>query len=220
MTNHKIIAQPWQINAAAKGALGAIILPFGQYCEDQRSIIEDCRSGKACRDGDGNWIFWCPGNNAELEYLTLKNYPMGSGKGFRIPFKEGDRIYLAEKWVQVYQNSYPDYIDWAREVYVSKDLYLASGGSEDDDDLEECWQPAKTMPPEAAQYWFEVTEVKVTQAKYLNYFAIGKTGFYTSYPDATYPSEEFKNTWDKAYPEHSWSGNLWVIVLEVRAVNQ
>jgi hypothetical protein len=135
------------------------------------------------------------------------------------PFYKCDRIYLAEKWVQVYQNSYPDYIDWAREVYVSKDLYLASGGSEDDDDLEEGWHHAEEMPPEVAQYWFEVTGVNVTQAKYLDYFTIGKTGFYCSYPDATYPSEEFKNAWDKAHPEHLWSGNLGVIVLGVRAIN-
>jgi hypothetical protein len=82
------------------------------------------------------------------------------------------------------------------------------------------WQPAETMPEEAAQYWFEVTEAKVTQAKYLDYFTIGKTGFYCSYPDATYPSEEFKNAWDKAHPEYLWSGALCVTVLEVRTVNQ
>jgi hypothetical protein len=117
-----------------------------------------------------------------------------------IKWQTGDRLYLAEEWAK------------ENQLYISR--------SEDPNDDELCFGDAEEMPPEAAQYWFEVTEVKVTQAKYLDYFTIGKTGFYRSHPDATYPSEEFKNDWDKAHPEHLWGGNLWVIVLEVRTVNQ
>jgi hypothetical protein len=162
MTNHKIIAQPWQLKAAAEGELKAIILP----------LPEGCVSG------------------------SPEDWPI---KSMKCEFNESYRIYLAE--------------DWAKEdqLYISR--------SEDPNDDELWFGDAEEMPPEAAQYWFEVTGVNVTQAKYLDYFTIGKTGFYCSYPESTYPSEEFKNAWDKAHPEHLWSGANWVIVLEVRIVN-
>jgi hypothetical protein len=133
-------------------------------------------------------------------------------KSMKCGFNESYRIYLAEEWAEC-----RDFFDGSIHGYETKSQIDAIDPNE--------WQfaicqPAEEMPPEAAQYWFEITEVKVTQAKYLDYFTIGKTGFYCSYPDATYPSEEFKNDWDKAHPEHLWSGANWVIVMEVRTVNQ
>jgi hypothetical protein len=122
-------------------------------------------------------------------------------------FQLSDRIYLAEKWCKG---------DWG--AAFDDDIYFVESATPEAEHIG--WQPAETMPEEAAQYWFEITEVKATQAKYLDYFTIGKTGFYNSYPDATYPSEEFKNAWDKAHPEHLWSGANWVIAMEVRAISQ
>jgi hypothetical protein len=173
MTNHKIIAQPWQLKAAAEGTLGAIILP----------LPEGCVSG------------------------SPEDWPI---KSMKCGFNESYRIYLAEEWC-----NFPGRLSTGEPPYYElrsnyPPLVMPSEKEE--------WQPAETMPPKAAQHWFEVTEVKVTQAKYLDYFTIGKTGFYNSYPDATYPSEEFKNDWDKAHPEHLWGGNLWVIALKVKNI--
>lgn len=133
-------------------------------------------------------------------------------KSMKCGFNESYRVYLAEEWC-----NFPGRLSTGEPPYYElrsnyPPLVMPSEKEE--------WQPAETMPEEAAQYWFEITEVKATQAKYLDYFTIGKTGFYNSYPDATYPSEEFKNAWDKANPKHLWSGALWVIVIEVRNVNQ
>jgi hypothetical protein len=181
MKTHRVIAQPWQLNASADVGLGGIILPLVPEIEPHIDGINMIwRNKKATA-----WITKSPSEIAQCS---------------EFPYQNGDRIYLAE--------------DWAKEdqLYISR--------SEDPNDDELWFGDAEEMPPEAAQYWFEVTGVNVTQAKYLDYFTIGKTGFYCSYPESTYPSEEFKNAWDKAHPEHLWSGNLSVIVLGVRGINQ
>jgi hypothetical protein len=184
MTNHQIIAQPWQIKAAAEGTLGTIILPLVPEIEPHI---------------DGINMIWR--NKKVTAWIT--KWPSEIAQCSEFPYQNGDRLYLAEEWWENH-NSYYDYS--LKSMVFDPDMVI--------------WNPARTMPPEAAQYWFEITEVKATQAKYLDYFTIGKTGFYNSYPDATYPSEEFKNAWDKANPKHLWSGALWVIVIEVRNVNQ
>jgi hypothetical protein len=186
MKTHRVIAQPWQLNAAADVGLEVIILPLvPQPKKHQPKHAEAFWLWNGCKSD----IRWQDGETANDVRMLMA-----------LQYQPCDRLYLAEEWAKEDQ------------LYISR--------SEDPNDDELWFGDAEYMPPEAAQYWFEVTEVKVTQAKYLDYFTIGKTGFYNSYPESTYPSEEFKNDWDKAHPEHSWSGANWVIVLEVRIVNQ
>jgi hypothetical protein len=213
MTNHRITSQPWQLKAAAEGTLGTIILPFGQYCEDQRSIVEDCRSGKACRDGDGNWIFWCPGNNAELEYLTLKNYPMGSGKGFRIPFKEGDRIYLAEEWVKA---------PWGNDNgKITGYIYFTKSRVPEAEHIG--WQPAETMPEEAAQHWFELGDVRVVQMSAIDRHLCDRAALTDIPSDLPCGVEEWASIlmrWNAAHPDYFWDSDRWVIVLDLNIIGE
>jgi hypothetical protein len=194
MKTHRVIAQPWQLNAVQENRLSAVIKPLAEWS------LAHCVVQNIGQDG---WI--------ENSLKGEQSPHIDFAKDVHIEWQTGDRIYLAEEWAEC-----RDFFDGSIHGYETKSQIDAIDPNE--------WQfaicqPAEEMPPEAAQYWFEVTEVKVTQAKYLDYFTIGKTGFYNSYPDATYPSEEFKNAWDKAHPEHLWSGNLSVIVLEVRAIN-
>jgi hypothetical protein len=184
MKTHRVIAQPWQLNAVQENRLSAVIEPLTEWS------LAHCVVQNIGQDG---WI--------ENSLKGEESPHIDFAEDVHIKWQTGDRLYLAEEWCNYSGN------------YLSQSTHPCA-------EYEDVWQSAETMPPKAAQYWFEVTEVKVTQSKYLDYFTIGKTGFYCSYPDATYPSEEFKNAWDKAHPEHLWSGNLGVIVLEVRIVNQ
>jgi hypothetical protein len=193
MTNYRITSQPWQLKAAAEGTLGAIILPLMPQPK-WNEALQYWAWDVLCKPG---WTLeWRISVNPEiLKFIT---------------YQTGDRLYLAEEWC-----NFPGRLSTGESPYYElrsnyPPLVMPSEKEE--------WQPAETMPPEAAQYWLKITEVKVTQSKYLDYFTIGKTGFYCSYSESTYPSEEFKNAWDKAHPEHLWSGNLGVIVLVVKNI--
>jgi hypothetical protein len=187
MNTHGIPAQPQQL--AAGKELKEIILPLGKYAKKPLPYLDLCGSGKAARDGDGDWRLWFPGKDEQLDQFTLKAYPKGCNDGIVIPFKEGDRIYLQEEWHEN-DEGLAALSEWAKTASR--------------DDASE-WQPAETMPKEAARQWYEVMGVRVEQMTQVGEIDSSDYGLW-------------RERWNAAYPEQLWDGDRWVVVLDVEAV--
>jgi hypothetical protein len=78
------------------------------------------------------------------------------------------------------------------------------------------WQPAEAMPPEAAQYWYTVTEVRVVKTKDMT---ILLTGFPSGQSSPKKIIAEWTEDWNAAHPEQTWDGDLWGTVLDVEAIS-
>jgi hypothetical protein len=118
--------------------------------------------------------------------------------------KVGDRIFLQEEWAY-----FLDKVD--REVYYP--LKRTSPMYPYD------WEPAHTMPPEAAQHWYTVTGVRVVRVLDLTPKDLRLSGLYVI------GSENGKNVnevtparWNAAHPNYRWYGDLPVVVLSVEAI--
>jgi hypothetical protein len=215
MNTHGIPAQPQQL--ADGKELKAIILPLEKYAKNPLIYIDLCGSGKAAKDGDGNWRLWFPGKDEQLELdrFTLKAYPKGCNDGIVIPFKEGDRIYLQEEWGRVFGSdglgtANTAYYDTVKDIQYARDLF-----------------PAHIMPVEAAQHWFDVTGVRVCQINDLELVDIANAGLNDAFlqkgatGDAIWESVEIAaGRWNAVYPEYPWDIDRWVVVLSVEAVDQ
>jgi hypothetical protein len=181
MTDHRIIAADWQIKAAQRGRLGAVIVPLEQYFSHPITKVRHNGLGTAVYSNDFNMGF-------------VHNL-----------FSAGDRLYLAEQWCE-YDDEYILRIEPDCEVSDHEDSWLS-------------WQPAETMPPEAAQYWFEVAGVRVMQMKNISLSEIKEAFlFHPLVDDLGKFSETTESRWNAAHPEHPWSAKRWVVVMEVMEV--
>jgi hypothetical protein len=68
------------------------------------------------------------------------------------PYAPGDLIFFAENWCKG---------DWGAEF--DDDIYFTQSTTPEAELIG--WQPAETMPEEAARYWFKVTAVKIISAR-------------------------------------------------------
>ena len=215
MTTHRIIAADWQLQAAQQGRLGAVIVPL---------VPEPVFNKKRPQDF-ANWYTFIS-QTRPSQIMWYEGFSATDTLKFHLRWKEGDRLYLAEEWVEIYVNSFPDYIDWAKETPVSKSVFLESGESENDDDLEGGWQPAATMPPEAAQYWYEVLGGRVVQMRDLVHSEIIGDGATKEeiFDGSDGAWERFwgiaKQNWNAAHPDHLWDADRWVVVLSLKEVAQ
>jgi hypothetical protein len=169
MTNHKIIAQPWQLKAAAEGVLGAIILP----------LPEGCISG------------------------SPETWPI---KSLKCGFNESYRLYLAEKWCKG---------DWG--AAFDDDIYFVESTTPEAEHIG--WQPAETMPEEAAQYWFDVGDVRVVQMSDIDRPLCDRAALTDIPSDLPCGVKEWASIferWNAAHPDYSWDADLWVIVIDVK----
>jgi hypothetical protein len=137
MQTHRIIAQPWQLKAAAEGELKAIMLPLVPQPKADRSLF--------FRNKKTDFGCLIPATNPAFQ-MQLSEYC----EFVSLPYDEGDRIYLAEEWDEGFGSFGEDF----------GFLLRSRTPSWADDDK---WQPAKTMPEEAAQYWFDIEEVQIVQ---------------------------------------------------------
>jgi hypothetical protein len=73
------------------------------------------------------------------------------------------------------------------------------------------------MPPEAAQYWFEVTEVRVVQMKDLSLQQTRSSYLFNPLTDDLFNFwSVVTKKWNATHPEYPWDSDLWVVVLEVK----
>jgi hypothetical protein len=116
------------------------------------------------------------------------------------PWQVGDRIFLQEEW-----DYFLDKLEGELCCPLKRTSPMYPYG----------WQPAEAMPPEAAQYWYEVKKVRVMQAKDV---AILSTSFSSGHSSPILILEEWTKYWNAAYPEQVWDGDLWGIMLDVEAI--
>jgi hypothetical protein len=176
MKTHRIIATPWQIESARRGALKTVILPIVPEPIEQDDIFV-----WKCEPID---LFW------------FKTESVGDRLIKKLPYQTGDRLYFAEQW-------------WKSDDYG---FFLESTSP----DFESFWQPDETMPPEAAQYWFEVVGVKAERLSQVSFRSFAESGLHLICPEVNYPSYEHQAAWNRSYPDTPWGDNLWVQVLEVK----
>lgn len=125
-------------------------------------------------------------------------------RGIECGFKIGDRLYLQEEWGKG---------DWG--TAFEDDIYFTKSTTPEAEIIG--WQPVNTMPPEAAQYWYEVESVRVCRLVDLNYGEDRKASLHTSEVDALkYRTSQMK--WNAAYPDYPWDLKRWVVVLGVKPV--
>jgi hypothetical protein len=113
--------------------------------------------------------------------------------------RQGDQLYFAEKW-------------WDSDNYG---VFFESTSP----DFESFWQPAETMPQEAAQYWFKVTGVSVVQLGQVSFRSFSLAGFRLICPEVNYPKYEHREAWNGSYPDTPWGDDLWVRVVEVERLS-
>jgi hypothetical protein len=150
---------------------------------------------------DECFYYW---RNKDFTSCTTINMDGSLGAG-NFPYQKGDRVYLQEKW--------------AKEDL----LYVSS--SEDPNDDYHWFGEAEDMPPEAAQYWFEVKGVEVMLMDKIDFPLAYNAGLtdsvFESFPPQPIPGVTFEQScenWNTAYPEQLWRSDRWVIVLAVEAI--
>lgn len=123
-----------------------------------------------------------------------------------LPYQLGDRIYLAEEWFE-HDDGFAIRSLWKSD----KNTYF--------DDSE--WQSAQNMPPEAAQYWYEIQGVRVKQMSYFNHDEVIGAGITSGdiFDGSDGAWERFwdlaKRNWNAAHPDYLWDLDRWVIVLDL-----
>jgi hypothetical protein len=202
MQTHRITSQPWQIEAAAKGILGVIILPLVPEIEPHI---------------DGINMIWR--NKKVTAWIT--KLPSEIAQCSEFPYQNGDRIYLAEEWC-----NFPGRLSTGEPPYYElrsnyPPLVMPSEKEE--------WQPAEMMPEEAAQYWFEVGDVRVAQMSDISSHLQFVSGLIRGLPRGEITENQRKlfsnaakgasiHNWNIAHPDHLWREDRHVIVLEIKKI--
>jgi hypothetical protein len=145
----------------------------------------------------GGWVSGDPSTWPPIEAL---------GSGYEV----GNRLYLQEEWGVGFEDN-------ALEDYDYK-FHLLSKQTHPRAEKIWCWQPAETMPPEAAQHWFEVTGVRVAWLAQLG--EIDVEGIMGQPPHSTESSNYglWRERWNAAHPEYPWADDRYVALLNVKAI--
>jgi hypothetical protein len=195
MTDHGIIAPDWQIKAAADENLGAILFPLLPA-----PVLVDTADCQVSRGMEWRWITpkahatW--GENEPISDLVLKYC------GWAV----GDHLFLQEDWCKG---------DWG--AAFDDDIYFTKSTTPEAENIG--WQPAETMPPEAAQYWYEVLGVRVVRMDDLSLKEMRNSHLFEPLADDLFDFLKIvKRKWTEAFPSHFWDSDLWAIVLDVKAL--
>jgi hypothetical protein len=134
-------------------------------------------------------------------------------KSMKCGFNESYRIYLAEEWC-----NFPGRLSTGEPPYYElrsnyPPLVMPSEKEE--------WQPAETMPEEAAQYWFEVGDVRVVQMSDIDLKEIREAGLFNPLVDDLFSlSSTVETRWNAAHPDYPWDADRWVIVLDLNIIGE
>jgi hypothetical protein len=195
MTNYRITSQPWQLKAAAEGTLGTIILPLVPEIENSP---------------DG-WRYWSFGSYEATLAFAPDDIPFSyPGSYAQLQYQKGDRIYLAEKWCKGNLGAAFD-----------DDIYFVESTTPEAEHIG--WQPAETMPEEAARYWFEVGDVRVVQMSDIDRHLCDRAALTDISSDLPCGVEEWASIlmrWNAAHPDYPWDADRWVIVLDLNIIGE
>jgi hypothetical protein len=126
------------------------------------------------------------------------------------PYQLGDLIYLAEEWFNCCLSDDA----WGDTEPVTK--------SSEPDYIHQ-YQPAQTMPPEAAQYWFEIKGVRVVQMSDIDRHLCDRAALTDIPSDFPCGVEEWASIlmrWNAAHPDYLWDADRWVIVLDLNIIGE
>jgi hypothetical protein len=151
---------------------------------------------------EGNTWVW---TSSPVDLFWFDSEGVGDRLIKRLPYQKGDRLYLAEEWCKG---------DWG--TAFDDDIYFPKSTVPEAEHIG--WQPAETMPEEAAEHWFEVTGLRVVQMKEVTFNDFALTGIHRACPGINYPKAETVSAWNTAHPGYPWDGDRHVIVLEVAGV--
>jgi hypothetical protein len=149
---------------------------------------------------------WHP---THLEVLSVWSDGMPFESHRLLDYQVGDRIYLQE--------------EWAKEdgLFVSR--------SEDQNDDYQWFGDAEDMPPEAAQYWFSIKNVKVCQFRHLNSLETAQSNLMMlklvdEFKILSSEEEDQKlqehvddliQKWNTEYPDYPFDRDRWVVLLTI-----
>ena len=150
-------------------------------------------------------------------------------KFFRLPYQQGDILYVRETWGTYSKNWWEaDYFMYRADYPKGATTYTYSDGIVCD--LPK-WHPSIHMPKEAARIWLKVTDVRVERLQECGEgwcIDIEKEGIATTQDAILYISDdafhdalrmEFQKTWDGTIKKsdierYGWNANPWVWVIE------
>ena len=206
---HAIIAAPWQLRAAEAKQLGAIILPLVPEPIFHKKRPEDFRN-----------LYTFISQTKPIQMMWYEGFSVIDTIRHHLRYQEGDRIYLAEEWCQLESESFSPFKYW------SKSKYYADGHKDDNYPSMDGYFPAETMPPEAAQHWFTITEVRVCQLSTLNPSDYVNCGMFLNMDKISGPWDLLQECraseerWNAAHPDYPWKSDRHVVVLAMEAIAQ
>lgn len=115
-----------------------------------------------------------------------------------LEYYPGDRIYIKQKWCE-YDGEYILWVKPTCEVSEHEEGWLN-------------WQPAETMPIEAAREWRAVKSVELIQAHDIDEEGAFGAGYRS---DRTTSLHKLKCDWGLQHPEYPWDSNPWIVLLRV-----
>jgi hypothetical protein len=137
------------------------------------------------RKKGNTWVWPCE----PIDLFWFDSEGVGERLLKKLPWQIGDRIFFQEEWCKG---------DWG--VAFDDDIYFTKSTTPEAENIG--WQPAHTMPVEAAEYWFEVTGVEVMQMKDMDF------------SDKDWAGAVFTtNSQDVNDSQLLWDRDRWVIVL-------
>lgn len=155
---------------------------------------------------EGNtWVWPCE----PIDLFWFDSESVGERLLKKLHWQIGDRIFLQEEWCKG---------DWG--AAFDDDIYFTKSTTPEAENIG--WQPAETMPAEAAQYWFEATGVRVVQMKNISASTVansgikklselnGKEGAFEKFWKTT------KQCWNAAHPNYPWESDRHVVLLNVK----
>jgi hypothetical protein len=191
MTDHGIIAPDWQIQAAADGNLGAIILPFPDVQETTNT-----------------WFLKWGG----IDRFWGKGEMPGQSVYDAIDYQVCDRLFFQEEWCKG---------DWG--AAFDDDIYFTKSTTPEAENIG--WQPAYTMPKEAAQHWYEVTGFRVMQMGEIDRGLCCDAGLIDKQLNLSCGIDSISKQWasiflrwNEALPNHFWDSDRWVVALNAKVL--
>jgi hypothetical protein len=195
MTNHRIIATPAQIAAAQSKKLWMLLFPLDP--KPQLAGLIPSEQYWRWIPRDGVIATWWDNWYSDLDKL--------------LPYELGDRIFLAEPWYPVTNQSTGKIVE-----YWTDSRFESSTKAAFDKTLPDWVEPlegneAGNMPPEAAQHWLSIEKVQVIQMTDIDRSLRAKAAL-----PATF--SQFASQWNATFPEFPCLGDRWVITLNVASI--
>jgi hypothetical protein len=155
------------------------------------------------------WVY----PSAPIDLFWFKGEEIGERLYKALPYQIGDRLYLAEEWFLENEEC---------RIYLPRSSFKVAEQGLD-------WQPAETMPEEAAVHSYEVVVVRVVETKDLPIdllVASALTNVESTYRNDLQDQANFvrqaqcEQKWNREFPDYRWESDPWIVGLKIKEVAQ